>query len=247
MAGNAARPANRRAKTANRNVKITNKEVKIVNKSVAMKRPGNILNSAPDANPRTNTQIKALVFWWSGVTLFYLWGGLKIDAASDFLGIKFESFPEQTFLFGLLALNVVFWVRLIWRIYISIEYNKHYDDAVEKSCQAKNPKIGSVEEYYEKNMRNFNKFEKWLVGLGAPLVLGFVAIVCLSHRLIFVCLQWPKTFFGFEVSTFIFWIIALVLVCGALAFAIVILVCEYCRQCKKNISEQGENNACRTE
>ena len=43
----------------------------------------NILNSAPDANPRTNTQIKTLVFWWSGVTLLYLWSGLEVAVEKD--------------------------------------------------------------------------------------------------------------------------------------------------------------------
>ena len=67
MAKKVTKPANRRGTTAYQRVIIRNKDV-------AMKRPHNILNSAPDANPRTNTQIKALVFWWSGLTLFYLWG-----------------------------------------------------------------------------------------------------------------------------------------------------------------------------
>ncbi len=191
-------------------------------KDVAMKRPHNILNSAPDANPRTNTQIKTLVFWWSGLTLLYLWSGLKIDEESSFLGTQFKNFTEPKFLFGLLILNSVFWVRLLWRIYISDEYNKFYDDAVEDSNQAKNPKAGTVENYYEKNMRDFNRFEKQLLGLGIPILIGFVAIACLLCSL---SMPWPIIILYFDIM--------------ALGFTIAILIPEIqkCFEAKKKKRE----------
>ena len=192
-----------------------------------MERPHNILNSAPDANPRTNTQIKTLVFWWSGLTLLYLWSGLKISEGSSFLGIKFEKPSEQTFEPTLLAvlwiLNFVFLVRLIWRIYISMRYNRYYDKAVRKIvCNG-----GYAEEYiqtpYEKEMRCFNGREKWVVGFTIPILMGLVAMECLSNRLLLYCYPWLKTALCLEIITCIFWIIAVVAVLS-------ILCCEYRRE-----------------
>ena len=229
------------------NVKIENEELIVANKGAAMKRPNNILNSAPNADHRINIHIKALVFWWSGLTLFYLGSDLKIgvknkvgcadknkcgEATLDIFGFHFDGFTEQTFLAGLWILNLVFWVRLLWRIYISMQYNKFYDEAVEKSRQAKNPKAGTVEKIYEGKMGDFNKFEKWLFGLGIPILMGFVAIVCLSHRLIFVCLQWPKMICCIELDILIFCIVLAILLC-AMGFIFKILLCEYCRETEK--------------
>ena len=185
-----------------------------------MERPNNILNSAADASHRTNTQIKTLVFWWSGITLFYLWGGLEVSKEVNLAIISVKGLTQPKFLFGLLILNVVFWVRLIWRIIISCRYNKIYYDSV-RECVCNG---GYAEEYmqnrYEKNMRCFNSREKWVVGLGVPLVLGFVAIVWLSYCLAFVSLPCLKIVFCLEVVALAILLLVVPLV----------LQCEYLRE-----------------
>lgn len=62
-------------------------------------------------------QIRRPVFWWSGVTLLYLWGDLKIKTGGQVLapfGISFEGIDDKKFLWGLLVINAVFWLRLLW-------------------------------------------------------------------------------------------------------------------------------------
>ena len=180
-------------------------------KNVKIERPHNILNPAPDADRRINTSIKALVFWWSGLTLFYLWSGLEISKKSEFLGIKFENFTEQKFLAGLLILNIVFLWRLIWRIYISAQYNQFYDEAVVDSDQAENPKIGTVENIYAEKMDGFSKLEKQLLGLGIPIFMGYVAISLLSCHLAFACVSWVEMLFWFSINGALFINIAMAL------------------------------------
>ena len=230
----------------------------------AIKRPGNILNSASDADRRLNTNIKGLVFWWSGVTIFYLWSGLEIDRAGSFVGIPIKGLSEQEFLFGLWILNVVFWVRLIWRIYISCRYNEFYDDAVREDVKEKKCAEKYIQTRYEEKMRYFNSREKWLFGLGIPLIMGLVAIVCLSCHLMLACFLWLKMVCHFDIIVLAFVFVVLVLVFIAWVYALVCVLCcvfkklyyEYCReielQCfleKSRIAtlfdKNEQNNSCK--
>ena len=206
-------------------------------KDVAMKRPGNILNPSPNADRRIDTRIKSLVFWWSGVTLFYLRSGLEIsekngqaEPSLELFGIQFDGFTEQKFLIGLLILNVVFWVRLIWRILISKKYNKYYDDAVREAAKEKKYEEKYIQNLYKKNMKGFNRFEKLVLGLGIPFGMGFVAIAFLICHLIFGCLSWPKMVFCFE-------IVALAFASIAFVFALIELFCKYYYESEKNNRE----------
>ena len=147
---------------------------------------------------------------------------------------------EQKFLIGLLILNFVFWVRLLWRIHISCRYNKIYYDSVKcdvesVECDVKRKKYAEeyIQNTYEKNMRCFNSHEKWEIGLGIPLALGLVAITCLSLRL-------PLPFPCSEIILF-FGLLAL-------DFAIATLTCEYRREIElqeflEDVLVQNQNNS----
>ncbi len=165
-----------------------------------MSKPANILNQKKDADRTLDKRIKRGVFIVVGFTWFYLYagGGLKEDPDKkdpekvitifDFLTVNLT---EQKFLYILLILTALVCMRLIYRIGISRGYNHYYDSAEKKydekystdeSCDYKKRKE-EIEKSYKEKAECLTFFDKYIIGLGIPVVIASVTIIWLVFKI----------------------------------------------------------------
>lgn len=136
----------------------------------------NILNQKEGADPNLDVRIKRGAIWWPAVTFFYLWSNLKIKTSDSFLGFPLENMAEDKLLKALLLINVIFWLRLVWRIGVSWLYNRAHSKFFLE--------ISNPQKDYQKRTKLLRVIDKYIIGLGVPFTMGIGAIICL------ICVIW---------------------------------------------------------
>lgn len=147
-------------------------------------------------------QIRRPVFWWSGVTLLYLWGDLKIKTGGQVLapfGISFEYIDDKKFLWGLLVINAVFWLRLLWdqtypvlerKISGKMHHISNEGDDGEDYLPESAEDFPERKPYWHKKWDSCRRLKKllqafndWVFPIGIPFAMGLVAIIWLNIRI----------------------------------------------------------------
>lgn len=147
-------------------------------------------------------QIRRPVFWWSGVTLLYLWGDLKIKTGGQVLapfGISFEGISDEKFLQGLLIINALFGIRLLWdQMYPILERKisgKMHDisnqgDDGEDYLPAGAEEVPEQKQDWHKKWSFYYRLKKLLQALynrvfpiGIPFAMNLAAIIWLVSRI----------------------------------------------------------------
>ena len=142
-----------------------------------------------------NRRARRIVFIWSGLTLLYLWGDLKFRSGGQSItpfGLSFEGVTETKFLVGLLVINLVFWVKLLWLdIVESLISNKveHLRVILSEDWEeplSQHEKYGGLDErtvdkheYYQNLHKLFNRLTSQWFPVGISLFMGLVAIALL--------------------------------------------------------------------
>ena len=154
-----------------------------------MARPNNILNQKKDADRRLDIRIKQGVAATVGFTLLYLYAapvgesGEQNITLFDFIS---KGLTPKKILIALLILNTLMLARLGWRIFISCRYNKHYDDAEKEICDEKiseDEHKKAVNKRYKEKAKCLTCIDKYIMGLGVPIIISFIAIAWLFYAM----------------------------------------------------------------
>lgn len=149
---------------------------------------------------------RRIVFIWSGLTLLYLWGDFNLNIKPSLngeeglvtpWGIPISGITEIKFLWGLLIINFIFLVRLMWnqiypiltrildvKMYLSVnEGDGEYDGENHPDNQS-GPQLGEKEwEFYKCILDFIKRLHNWVFPIGIPATMSVIAIIGLIFKL----------------------------------------------------------------